>query len=361
MQSKNHSPKIFLSGPSFPFRGGISHYTTLLFNHLSQQHSVIFYTFRKQYPKLLFPGKNDRDHSRMQIIPLKKTDNGPGAESEIMQELHPFDPVSWLKAAVKARECSLVLLPWWTVFWAPHYLLFRLIAKTSVNKIFFLCHNVIEHEGSPVKKIIARLVLRNGDGFLLHTREEKQRLFNLLGKPCSSVIFPHPVYEIFNRNRYTQAEARHVLGISPLRKVILFFGFVRRYKGIEYLLKALTIVKQSDPRILLLVVGEVWGGDAYAIDLLTRIREMGLRENVRFINQYVPNEDVELYFRASDFSVLPYIQGSGSGALQVCYGMDTPVVATDIGSFREIIRQGVTGLTVPPRNENQLAEAIIRM
>ena len=116
-------PKIFLVGPSYPFRGGISHHTTLLFNHLAVQCDVTFYTFRKQYPKWLFPGVDDRDHSEYRIVPLDSeapTAGKAATRKEIRRRLHPLNPLCWVEAGLEARSYQLILMPWWTVFWSPH-------------------------------------------------------------------------------------------------------------------------------------------------------------------------------------------------------------------------------------------------
>jgi len=357
-------PGIFLVGPSYPFRGGISHYTTLLFDHLAEQCDVLFYTFRKQYVKCLFPGVDDRDHSEYRIVPLDREAPSAGkaeTRKEIRRGLHPLNPLSWIEAGLEARRYPLILLPWWTVFWSPHYVLFLTVAKTKRNEVIFLCHNVEEHEGGYAKRLLSKVVLKQGNGFILHSREEERRLRGLLGKECYTAVSHHPIYQVFNKNLYTRRSAREELGIDPGQRVLLFFGFIRRYKGLPHLMQALPIVKAFDPKVLLLVVGEVWGGEGYYRELEGLIRGLGLEENIRFVNRYVRNEEVEPYFKASDFVVLPYTEGTGSGILQLSYAMERPVVATAIDTFKEIVEDGRTGLTVPPGNEKALAEAITRM
>jgi len=362
-------PGIFLLGPSAPFRGGISHYNTLLYNHLCKNHGVMFYTFKKQYFQWLFPGHGDKDNSTEKIEAqggLTNENNG----SCVKKELHPLDLVSWIRAGKEARKYPLILLPWWVVFWVPYYLLFLAFAKNGGNgsKVIFLCHNVEEHERGEgglarwLKQFLTRCVLQKGDGFILHSRSQERRLARLLKKKTApSVVSPHPHYQVFNKNRYTSSSAREVLGIPPGQKVMLFFGFIRKYKGLESLLQAMPIVKAYDRDILLLIVGEVWSGERYYHRYVRLIKELGLEENTRFINRYVPNEEVELYFKASDFVVLPYTDGSASGILQIAYGMDRPVVATGISVFTDVVEDGKTGLLVPPGDENRLAEAIIKM
>jgi len=357
-------PRIFLVGPSYPFRGGISHYTTLLFNHLAEQCSVIFYTFRKQYVKWLFPGTDDRDHSEYRIMPSDSrtpSEEKAGPKIEVRRRLHPLNPLSWMEAGLEARRCPLILLPWWTIFWSPHYLLFLAFAKSKRSKVIFLCHNVEEHEGGYAKRLLSKVALKQGNGFILHSHEEERRLRGLLGKECYTTVSHHPIYQVFNKNLYSHRSAREELEIDPGQRVILFFGFIRRYKGLPHLIRALPIVKAFDPTILLLIVGEVWGGEGYYRELEALIQELSLEENIRFTNRYVPNEAVEFYFKASDFVVLPYTEGTGSGILQLSYAMDRPVVATAIDTFKGIVEHGRTGLTVPPGNEKALAEAIINM
>jgi glycosyltransferase involved in cell wall biosynthesis len=358
------APEVFLVGPSYPFRGGISHYTTLLFDHLAEQCDVLFYTFKKQYVKWLYPGADDRDHSEYKIVPLGSEGPSVGKadrRKEMRRRLHPLNPLSWIEAGIEARRCRLILIPWWTVFWSPHYVLLLAFARSRTNKVIFLCHNVEEHEGGYAKRLLSKVVLNRGNGFILHSREEERRLRGLLGKECYTAVSHHPIYEVFNKDLYTRLSARKALGIDPGQRAFLFFGFIRRYKGLPHLLKALPIVKTFDPNALLLIVGEVWGGEGYYRDLEDLIRALGLEENIRFVNRYVRNEEVEPYFKASDFVVLPYTEGTGSGIVQLGYAMERAVVTTDIDTFTEIVEDRRTGLTVPPGNEKALAEAIINM
>ena len=362
---------IFLLGPATPFRGGISLYNTLLFNHLQEQREVLFYTFKKQYFQWLFPGKDDRDNSSDKIEltfngrPDCNNGNNGNNDSQVKRELHPLNLTSWIKAGKEAKQYPLILLPWWVIFWAPYYLLFIFFAKRKDNKIIFLCHNVEEHEhglAGGVKRFIARLVLKKGSGFIVHSRGEKRQLTQLLKKKAAlSVVSPLPLVEIFDKNRYTPTSSREKLGIPAQRKVILFFGFIREYKGLNYLLKALPLVKTYDPDILLLIVGEVWGKQLHYQRYMHMINELGIEKNTSFINRYVYNEEVEMYFKAGDFVVLPYTDGSGSGILQVAYGLNRPVVTTNISAFEDVVLEGKTGFMVPPADEKKLAETIIKM
>ncbi len=365
---KNQPGDIFLIGPSSPFRGGIAHYNSLLYNEmLARNLNVTFYTFKKQYFRFLYPGKDDRDYS-IDKIGLNKVENGNGKNSHVKQELHPLNIMSWVRAGKIAKNYPVIILPWWVSFWGPYYSVFLKYAgnrKARKAKVIFLCHNIKEHENGMwqwLKGYITRHILKLGNGYILHSEGEKLQLENVLkGIEYRALVSPHPTYDIFNKNRFDKVTARGTLGISTERKVLLFFGFIRPYKGLEFLLKGLKLIKTQIPDILLFIVGEVWGKESLYDYYIGLIEKLGLKDNIRFINRYVPNEDVELYFKACDFVVLPYLSGSGSGILQVAYGMDRPVVATRINAFSEVVQEGKTGLLAPPGDETKLAEVIQSM
>jgi glycosyltransferase involved in cell wall biosynthesis len=196
----------------------------------------------------------------------------------------------------------------------------------------------------------------------LHSRGQERQLSRLLKeRPGPTVVSPHPLYQVFNKDRYTSSAARDKLGILAGQKTILFFGFIRKYKGLETLLRAMPVVKEYDPRILLLIVGEVWGGKREYNRYAALIKELNLEKNTLFINRYVHNEEVEIYFKACDFVILPYTNGTGSGILQIAYGMGRAVAATRISAFEDVVEEGRTGCLVPPADEQQLADAIVYM
>jgi len=340
--------RIFLIGPSYPFRGGIAHYTTLLYKHLIEEFPVTFYAFKRQYFKLLYPGKDDRDVSHYKID-----------DEKIKKTLDTYNPFSWIMAGIKARKYDLLILPWWVFFFAPYYYLFLLFSKNRHNRVIFICHNVIDHESNAIKKWISKRILKFGNGFVLHSKDGEEQLRALLDeKDACSLVSPHPAYQVFDRNQFHKESARKVLDIPQNKKVILFFGFIRKYKGLDHLIRALPMVAAQYPEILLLVVGEAWGKDAGFRNL---VRDFNVASHVRFINEYVPNEAVEKYFKASDFLVLPYVEGISSGILQIAFSMGIPVVGTEIGAFKDIVKNLETGLLVPPGDEKKLAHAIIQM
>ena len=336
--------KIALIGPTYPFRGGISHYTTLLYRHLKSRHRVAFFSFTRQYPKLLFPGKTDID-------PSLSTIQEPGVE----RILDSMNPVSWLRVAWKIIKSgpNILVIPWWVSFWAPQFWVISFLVKIFSNtKIVFLCHNVVEHESHTVDKILTRIVLRNGDGFIVHSEEDKNNLLAMFPRAKVQKTF-HPTYEVFDMGNIDANHVRKRLGIDG--NMVLFFGFIRPYKGLKYLILALPEVL-SLLEVTLLVVGEFWKDKEEYLHLIERLN---IENNIVIIDQYVPNEEVQDYFSAADLVVQPYVSATGSGIVQTSFAFNKPVVATEVGSLPEIIEDGRTGYLVMPEQPKELARAIV--
>ncbi|NIM06086.1 MAG: glycosyltransferase [Armatimonadetes bacterium] len=336
--------KIALVGPTYPFRGGISHYTTLLCRTLRQKHEVKFISFKRQYPKLLFPGKTDRDES---AEPVKVED-----VDYLIDSLNPF---TWRAAAEAIREFAPdeVVFPWWVSFWAPQFwAILRLLGGKARPKVVFICHNVVEHESSSLKKMATRAVLSKADLLITHSREESARAKRLLGEGVKIVTAFHPTYAQVSGKRYDKEEAKARLELSG--DVLLFFGFVREYKGLRVLLEAMPeVLKQKE--VTLLVVGEFWKDKSRYMEQISR---HGMGAQVKIFDAYVPNEEVGLYFAAADLVVQPYLSASGSGVCQIAYGFDRPVIATNVGSLPEVIQDGENGRIVEPGSVHSLAKAV---
>ncbi len=345
MSEPNQKMKIDLVGPAYPFRGGISHYTTLLFKHLKECHTAKLYSFKRQYPRFLFPGETDRDSSQ---VPLQDKDAQP-----ILDSLNPY---SWMRVAAKIAKDKpeLVIFPWWVVFWAPQFLTILVYLKRfSKTKILFICHNILEHEGHRIKYAISKRVLCRGDYFIVHSSEEKARLVQAIGERPIRVCF-HPTYEIFNEGGISREQARSQLGISE-ENVLLFFGFVREYKGLKYLLQAMPeILNKLDVRLV--IAGEFWEDkDSY----LKQIDALEIASKVTIVDRYIPNEEMPAYFRASDLVAMPYVSVSGSGLVQLAFGFDKPVVVSRIGALAEIVQDKITGFLVSPECPAEIAGAVV--
>jgi glycosyltransferase involved in cell wall biosynthesis len=294
---------------------------------------------------MLFPGKSDRDCSK-----------NPLQVSGVDYIIDSVNPLTWIDAVRTIKEFGpeKIVMPWWVAFWAPHFWsIITMVKKNLAPEIVFVCHNVFEHEPNFIKKIATKVVLSKADRIITHSKEETLKVKNLLGGDVNTITAFHPTYTDLNESRITRESARKTLELSG--NVLLFFGFVRPYKGLSVLLDAMpTILKAKE--VTLLVVGEFWKDKQKYIDT---INNSGISAKVRIIDRYVPNEEIGLYFAASDLVIQPYISVSGSGISQIAYGFDRPVIATNVGSLTEVVEDGINGRTVEAGNAQALADAIL--
>lgn len=337
--------RIILIGPTYPFRGGISHYTTLLYRCLCKRHDVTFISFKRQYPRLFFPGKTDKDPS---LTPIRT--------EGVVRMIDSMNPATWIStaAAVVKNDPDLVIIPWWVSFWAPQFwTISTLVKHFSKTKILYICHNLVEHESKWVDKILTRVVLRTGDFFIVHSEEDRRGLLTRFPEAKVKKSF-HPTYEVFDSDSVDpdSVHQRH----SLKGKIILFFGFIRDYKGLEYLIRAFPEVL-SEMEATLLVVGEFWKDKPRYLSL---VEKMGVGDHVVFVDSYLPNEAVGDYFAACDLVVQPYTSATGSGVIQIAFGFNTPVVATRVGCLSEVVKDGETGFLVRPRASHEIAQAVLR-
>jgi len=217
----------------------------------------------------------------------------------------------------------------------------------------FICHNVFPHERSVMDQSLVRLALTQGHSFIVHSEKDLKKLQSLLPGARVRKAFIPP-YSVFNTASLSEEKAKKELCLRG--RTILFFGFVRPYKGLEILLRALPeVVERVETHLL--IVGEFWTSESYYTNL---IRDLGLEGHVTIVNRYVPNEKVSLYFAASDVVVLPYVEATQSAVIPIAYSFHKPVITTDVGGLAEVVQDGVTGLIVPPQDSAALAKAMIR-
>lgn len=336
--------KIAVIGPAYPYRGGIAHYTSLLCRTLRKHHNVKFVSFKRQYPRLLFPGKTDKDPSQK---PVKC-----GQVDYIIDSLNP---VTWFQAAgaIADFQPDKVIFGWWVAFWMPQFwTIIKSVKKKTDAEIVIICHNVVEHESGWIKKMAAKTVLSKANRLITHSAEETQKLVKMLGKSVNAVTAFHPSYADLSDVRYDKDQAKDKLGLSG-GAVLLFFGFVREYKGLKVLLDAMGKLKAE--KVTLLIAGEFWKDKS---GYVRQIKQLGISSKVKIVDEYIPNEKIGLYFAAADIVVQPYLSASGSGICQIAYGFDRPVIATQVGSLPEVIDDGINGRLVKAGDADGLAEAI---
>jgi D-inositol-3-phosphate glycosyltransferase len=339
--------KICLVGPVYPYRGGISHSHTLLGEALeSAGHEIQVISFKRQYPSRLYPGQSDKD-------PSLKTSRLP-----VAYFLDPIYPWTWLKTAraICAFHPDLVIFQWWTVFWAPAWAWLNWQLHRYGLKTVYFIHNVLPHEPGRLDPWLARLALRQGDGYITLTGREQQRLRDLLSGLSKPVFTtPLPAYQLGNQPTVSKKDARARLGLPAETPILLFFGLVRPYKGLHYLIEACGQLTAEPSRPLLVVAGEFWEDPQIYQTQITRLK---LDEWVRLENRYLPDEEAALWFCAADLFIAPYIDGTQSAALRVALGYGLPVIATDrISGELSDLAPSILNI-VPAGDAEALAQAI---
>ena len=330
--------KIALIGPLPPWKGGIAHHTSQLLKSLEASHEVLAISFAAMYPAWLYPGQAPN-------LPQDSGEHLPPARFLIRGDA----PRTWRQAveAISKFQAQAVVIPWWTVFWSPFCLYTAWALKRRGIPTLFLCHNITDHDSRWWKRQLARWTLARGSGFLTHTDQDRCQLIDFL--PSAAVtVYPHPCYQQFPvADRVPRRSAKLEL---------LFFGYVRPYKGIDLLIDALALLPNLD--FHLCIAGELW------IDpnrLEQRMKRIGIRDRVTLIPRYVDDQETAGLMTAADAVILPYRKASGSGVAALALHYNTPVVATRVGGLAESVVEAETGYLVPPDDPQALAAGIARL
>ncbi len=309
---------------------------------------ALMVSFKKQFPRVLFPGKTQMDPTQ-EPLPV-----------ESRARFAPLNPVSWWRSyrEIRKENPDVVLFNWFNPFFGPGFwAVSRLVRRGTRARILYLLHNVIPHESPPGSRLLTRLALRTAHCYIAHGTSVAQDLKRWLPEVSQENVgvSPHPIYDCYEPYKEGTGQARATLGITA-SKVLLFFGLVREYKGLRYLLQAVPeILRRLGQDVHLLVVGEFYEDRKDYDDLIASLR---IGQHVTIHDEYVPSEEVGLYFAAADVAVLPYKTATQSGIIQMAYHLECPVITTAVGGLGEVVESGVTGLVVPPENPQAIAEAV---
>lgn len=340
--------KVAIVSPAYPYRGGQALVEAYLFDVLTSLGFECFtISYKLLYPSLFFPGTTQFDKSG-------KIYNDH--QDRTARIINSVNPLSWLKAAkeIKKSDPGVVVVVWWIPFLGPALsMISYLVKKWTKAKIVFLIENYISHENRWFDVFSSRFTLRKADYFI----SQSNYIFNQL-----KIEFPEtpvhettlPIFDCYNYNQFTKQQARKFLEIET-QKVVLFFGYIRAYKGLDNLISAFSLVLERLPDTTLLIVGECYEDKQKYTELLKRVK---VAHKTKFISKYVPNEEVEVYFKAADVTCLPYNAATQSGIVMMSYGFRIPVVTTDVGGLPQFVIPNETGIIVPRGNISKLADAI---
>jgi D-inositol-3-phosphate glycosyltransferase len=331
--------KITILGPAHPLRGGIAALNERLAKQLaSEGHEVNIVSFALQYPKFLFPGKTQ--YSEDEVV----------FNFEVTQEVNSVNPLNWLKTGKKLRQAKpdLLIVRYWLPFMAMSLgTICKLVKKNGHTIIISIVDNIIPHEKRPGDKFLSNYFVKNTDGFIAMSRSVLTDLE--LFDTCKPKLFsPHPIYDHYGKIE-PRGTALRKINLDNQFRYILFFGFIRDYKGLDLLLQAFADDFFTQNKIKLIVAGEFYTDKTKYLKL---IEDFNLCDRVILKTDYIPNSEVENYFNAADIIAQPYKSATQSGVTQIGYHFNKPMLVTDVGGLSEIIPHGRAGYVVPPHAEN---------
>lgn len=346
MASPSPPPRRYaLLGPLWPYRGGISHFIASMARALAVRgQTVRTYTFRRQYPDRLFPGTTQFD------------DGPPPAGVPLAPRvLDSVGLLSWRRTALRVVRdgTDVLVLHYWMAFFAPALGAVARLARRQGVRVVAVVHNALGHEPHPGERALTRFALNACHGLVVMSDKVRADV-DALGLPVRVEVARHPAYDHFGAP-VPRDEARAALRLDARAPVLLFFGFVRRYKGLHVLLDALPLVRARLPDARLVVAGEFYADEA---DLRAQAAPLG--DAVRFDADYIPDAAVATYFGAADVVVQPYVTATQSGVAQIAFHFGRPVITTDVGGLAEVVPDGTAGLVVPPDDSVALADAVVR-
>jgi glycosyltransferase involved in cell wall biosynthesis len=336
---------VKIIGPAYPYRGGIATFNERLAQEFSSSgYNVEIETFTIQYPSFLFPGKTQFS---------KK----PAPESlKIKRTINSINPVNWLKVGnqIRKEKPDLVIIRYWLPFLAPALgTISGLIRKNMHSVIICLADNIVPHEHRPGDRLLTNYFIQRLDGLIAMSRSvlEDGRSFK---NELPTGYCPHPIFDNYGEKLSFEV-AKQALKLDGETNYLLFFGFIRDYKGLDLLINAFADDRLRKFPVKLLVAGEYYSNPE---PYLTLIKEKNLEHLVELRTEFIPDEDVNLYFSAADMVVQPYKSATQSGVTQIGYHFNKPMLVTKVGGLSEIIPDGKIGYVVDP-NSNSIADALV--
>jgi glycosyltransferase involved in cell wall biosynthesis len=332
--------KIALVGPAHPYKGGSAQHSTSLAHRLSAAgHEVTLQSWSAQYPKRLYPGELTVDQPEVALFPATE------------RRLAWYRPDGWWRTGRRlGRQYDAVVLSVVTPVQVPAYLTMTVAAHSRSCTVVALCHNVLPHERRRLDEFLMRVLLHRVDAVMVHSAGQGALAATLTGIPVEVAALP-PHIPAAAEPAAAAPGPEDEEPASP-RGRLLFFGIVRRYKGLDVLLRALA---EAKPEVSLTVAGEIWEGRE---DLLKLVAELGLSDRVTLSEGYVPASEIPATFAAADALVLPYRSGTASQNALIALEFGIPVIATRAGGIADAVADGVNGILCTPEDVGDLARAI---
>jgi glycosyltransferase involved in cell wall biosynthesis len=337
--------KIIIVGTAFPYRGGLAAYNERLAReYVKQGHDVEIITFTLQYPAFLFPGKTQYS-----------TEFAP-VDIKITREINAMNPLSWIKVGreIKQKSPDLVIFCYWMAYIAPCFGTIARIIQSPKTKRIGLIHNMIPHEPTILDKLFPKYFVKSMDGFMAMAESVIADINHFDAENKPKKVSPHPIYDHYG-DLMSKKDASVKLGLREQENFILFFGFIREYKGLDLLLDAFADERLRKFPVKLIVAGEFYENPA---PYMQQIIRLGLDDKIELRTKFIPDNEVRNYFSVADIVAQPYRSATQSGVSQIAYHFEKPMLVTNVGGLAEIVPNGKVGYVVDVEPK-QIADALV--
>lgn len=331
--------KIIIVGTAYPYRGGLATFNERLATEFaSQGNEVEMVTFTLQYPGFLFPGKTQYS-------------NDPAPSNlKITRRVNSCNPFNWLKVGreIAKKNADLVIFAYWMSFMAPCMgTIARKIRKNGHSKVIALVHNMLPHEPNILDKMLPPYFVKSMDGFTALSQAVIDDINKFDKRSCPKTFAPHPIYDHYGE-KMSRETALQQLELDTECRYVLFFGFIRAYKGLDLLLQAFAQEELKNQNVKLIVAGEFYGDEQHYQEM---IDQLGIRDKIVLHTDFIPNDRVKLYFNAADIVAQPYKTATQSGVTQIAFHFEKSMLVTNVGGLAEIVPDGKIGYVVEPTAE----------
>jgi glycosyltransferase involved in cell wall biosynthesis len=336
---------IISLGPAHPYRGGLASFNDRLAQQFTEEgHNIEILTFTLQYPRILFPGRT------------QYTDGPPPEGIRISRRMNSINPLNWISTGLQIKKAKpdFLLIRYWLPFMGPCLGTIARIARSNRHTVVIcIFDNVVPHERRPGDRLLTKYFTGSIDGGIVMSGSVSDELKSFRsGIPVR--LNPHPLFDNYGRS-VTREEALAALHLDSEYRYLLFFGFIRAYKGLDLLIKAFADKRLRKKKLKLIIAGEFYEDDTPYRQL---IKLYDLEKDVIIYDHFISDNKVSLYFSVADLVVQPYKSATQSGVTQIAYHFEKPMLVTDVGGLREIVADKVGGYVVQPQAED-IAEAII--
>ena len=343
---------IIILGSAYPLRGGgLATFNERLARAFQQEGDVVtIYTFSLQYPNFLFPGKS------------QYSTEPPPTDLKIKVCINSMYPLNWIQVGneLKKLKPDIIVVRYWLPFMGPSLgTILRRVKKNNFTKIICIADNIIPHEKRAGDKQFTQYFIKPVDAFITMSEKVMNDLRKFTQKPAKKVV--HPLYDNFGE-KIDKAKAREYLNINPDQTIILFFGFIRKYKGLDLLLEAMSILKNQNANSKfqipkLLVAGEFYDDKKFYDELISKLN---IADELILRTDFITDSEVKYYISAADFIIQPYRNATQSGVTPLAYHFEKPMLVTNVGGLPDLVPDDKVGLVCEP-NPRSIAEHIIQL